>query len=150
MCNALAVFFGWTTLRKAQPCSVQHKHNKSKQCCRSQGRNPVNSKCWNVKLLLGLSLKLTCQPCLTRSLLWAFTAPRKREENDIWKSASKTSHQKQKKDRNPKTEEERETDKCAFEENISRLHGTQADLSLPSNTGPISVDESPRLFEVVA
>lgn len=56
---------------------------------------------------------------------------------------------KKKKDRIPKTEEERDTDKCAFEENISRLHGTQAELSLLSNAGPISVDESPRLFEVV-
>lgn len=56
---------------------------------------------------------------------------------------------KKKKDRIPKTEEERDTDKCAFEENISRLHGTQAELSLLSNVGPISVDESPGLFEVV-
>lgn len=56
---------------------------------------------------------------------------------------------KKKKDRIPKTEEERDTDKCAFEENISRLHGTQAELSLLSSAGPISVDESHRLFEVV-
>lgn len=56
---------------------------------------------------------------------------------------------KKKKDRIPKTEEEKDTDKCAFEENISRLHGTQAELSLLSKDGLISVDESPRLFEVV-
>lgn len=77
----------------------------------------------------------------------SFYSSSKREENYIWNSASNTSHQE--KDQKPKTEEERDTDKCAFEENISRLHGTQADLSPPSNTGPISVDESPRLFEVV-
>lgn len=56
---------------------------------------------------------------------------------------------RKKKDQTAKTEEERDTDKCAFEENISRLHGTQAELSLLSDVGPISVDESPRLFEVV-
>lgn len=82
----------------------------------------------------------------TRALLSAFIAPQKGKKM-IFGSTSNTSHQE--KDQKPKTEEERDTDKCAFEENTSRLHGTQADLSPPSNTGPISVDESPRLFEVV-
>lgn len=63
----------------------------------------------------------------------------------------KTCHQeKVKKGRVPKTEEERDTDKCAFEENISRLRGAQAELSLLSKAGHISVDESWRPFEVVA
>ncbi|TWW73615.1 hypothetical protein D4764_15G0010090 [Takifugu flavidus] len=97
--------------------------------------------------ILAEDFPLTDEPDTTEKTAISFYSSSKREENDIWNSASNTSHQE--KDQKPKTEEERDTDKCAFEENISRLHGTQADLSPPSNTGPISVDESPRLFEVV-
>lgn len=58
----------WQNLSpKAQSCSVSHLHKEMTQYSRSLGCKPVNSKCWNVKLLW-LPLKLTCHPCLLREV----------------------------------------------------------------------------------
>ena len=64
----------------------------------------------------------------------------------MMKSGLKKGSQREKETESQKTE--RETEKCAFEENISRLHGNQASLLLLPHRGPISADESRSLFEV--
>lgn len=112
---------------------MSHLHIQMTRYIRSLGCKAVNSKQWNVKLLLWFPLKLTCQLCLWLEISWGSTYLHKKGEKHSDEEWIEERQPERERNWKPKTEGERDTDKCAFEDNISGPHGTQADLSPPSS-----------------